>query len=89
MTILYAIVCIMAIIFMSLFIFMGIWLFVVALKAYKQLRYKNYILEKIYQSIDNTFNTNKSSEEIENLLDFDTDLDFDNEKVKGLYKKKN
>lgn len=89
MTILYAIACVMAIIFMSLFMFIGIWLFVVALKAYKQLRYKNYILEKIYQSIDNSFNTNKSPEEIENLLDFDTDLDFDSEKVKGLYKKKN
>lgn len=89
MTILYAIACVMAIIFMSLFMFIGIWLFVVALKAYKQLRYKNYILEKIYQSIDDSFNTNKSPEEIENLLDFDTDLDFDNEKVKGLYKKKN
>ena len=89
MTILYAIACVMAIIFMSLFMFIGIWLFVVALKAYKQLRYKNYILEKIYQSIDDSFNTNKSPEEIENLSDFDTDLDFDNEKVKGLYKKKN
>lgn len=42
---------IIAIIFMLTFLFIGIWLFIVALKAYKQLCYKNYILEKIYQKI--------------------------------------
>ena len=33
---------------MVLFMFIGIWLFIVALKAYHQLKYKNFILEKIY-----------------------------------------
>lgn len=42
---------IIAIIFMLTFMFIGIWLFIVALKAYNQLCYKNYILEKIYQKI--------------------------------------
>lgn len=42
---------IVSIIFMCVFMFLGIWLFVVALKAFRQQRYNNYILEKIYQKI--------------------------------------
>lgn len=38
---------IIAIIFMVTLIFIGIWSFVIANKAYNQLRYKNYLLEKI------------------------------------------
>lgn len=65
MTILYGIACVIAIIFMVVFMFIGIWLFIVALKAYKQLRYKNYILEKINQKLDvvhkSAFNNEESS----------------------------
>ena len=42
---------IVSIVFMCVFMFLGIWLFVVALKAFRHQRYRNYILEKIYQKI--------------------------------------
>ena len=42
---------IVSILFMCVFMFLGIWLFIVALKAFRQQRYRNYILEKIYQKI--------------------------------------
>lgn len=42
---------IVSIVFMCLFMFLGIWLFVIALKAFRHQRYRNYILEKIYQNI--------------------------------------
>lgn len=51
MTFLFGTTCILAILFMIVFIFIGIWLFIVALKAFRQLRYKNYILEKIYEKL--------------------------------------
>lgn len=52
---------IVGILFMLTFMFIGIWLFIVALKAYNQLCYKNYILEKIYQkiSMDNSSISNE------------------------------
>ena len=52
-------VCIIGIIFMLTFMFIGIWLFIVALKAYNQLRYKNYILEKISHNLDLLCKTNQ------------------------------
>ncbi|HEY5525209.1 MAG TPA: hypothetical protein VIK26_07735 [Clostridium sp.] len=52
MSILYDATCVVGIIFMLTFMFVGIWLFIIALKAFQQLRYKNYILEKIYQKLD-------------------------------------
>lgn len=52
-------VCIIGIIFMITFMFIGIWLFIVALKAYNQLRYKNYILEKISHNLDLLCKTNQ------------------------------
>ncbi|MDB2092597.1 MAG: hypothetical protein E6423_14810 [Clostridium sp.] len=52
MSILFGASCVVAIIFMVTFMFIGIWLFITALKAYRQLKYKNYILEKIYQKLD-------------------------------------
>lgn len=52
MSILFGATCIVGIICMATFIFIGIWLFIIALKAYNQLKYKNYILEKISQSLD-------------------------------------
>ena len=61
MSILYGATCIVGIVFMSVFIFIGIWLFIIALKAYHQLKYKNFILEKIYQKINiNKNELNKS-----------------------------
>ena len=51
--------CIIGIIFMLTFMFIGIWLFIVALKAYNQLRYKNYILEKISHNLDLLCKTNQ------------------------------
>ncbi|MGL4773193.1 MAG: hypothetical protein ACRC2K_06445 [Clostridium sp.] len=50
------------ILFMLTFMFIGIWLFIVALKAYNQLCYKNYILEKIHQRLSS--NNNKLNDEI-------------------------
>jgi len=52
MSILYDATCVVGIIFMLTFMFVGIWLFIIALKSFQQLRYKNYILEKIYQKLD-------------------------------------
>ena len=51
MSALYATTCIIGIICMAVFMFIGIWLFIVALKAFNQLKYKNYILEKINQNL--------------------------------------
>ncbi len=42
---------IISIIFMSLFIFTGIWGFVIVIKMHNQLKYRNYILEKLSQNI--------------------------------------
>lgn len=43
---------IIAILFMLVFIFIGIWLFILAIKSHRQLRYQNYILEKICQKLN-------------------------------------
>lgn len=51
MTYLFGACAIVGIIFMCVFMFLGIWLFVVALKSFRQQRYNNYILEKIYQKL--------------------------------------
>ncbi|MBY0757418.1 hypothetical protein K5V21_18495 [Clostridium sardiniense] len=52
MAFLVVLVSIIGILFMLTFMFIGIWLFIIALKAYNQLRYKNYILEKMSQKLD-------------------------------------
>lgn len=70
MSVLFAATCIIGIIFMATFIFIGIWLFIIALKSYNQLRYRNYILEKIHQCLSAI---NKK----ENFSVDDIDLDFD------------
>jgi len=76
MSILYGIACVVAIVFMIVFMIIGVWLLLVALKAYKQLRYKNYILEKINQKLGVSRKTspngeNTTSEEMDILNDFD------------------
>lgn len=88
MSVLYGITCVMGIIFMSVFVFIGIWLFIVALKAFRQLKYKNFILEKIYQKLDSLSHNNNHIENLdESSLDFfdlnevnNLDLKYDNVK---------
>ncbi|WP_244833749.1 hypothetical protein [Clostridium sp. BJN0001] len=47
MDLLISIFLIVSIVFMFIFTFLGIWIFIIGIKAYKQTRYRNYILEKI------------------------------------------
>ena len=42
---------VVAILFMLIMIFLGIWSFVIVNKAYRQIKYKNYLLEKIAHNI--------------------------------------
>ena len=78
MSILYAATCIVGIVFMVVFMFIGIWLFIVALKAYHQLKYKNFILEKIYQKIGSDKNT-VDNDVLSDTFDF-FDLEKENAK---------
>lgn len=70
MNVLYAITCIVAILFMSVGMFIGIWLFIVALKAFRQLKYKNYILEKIYQKLDKLSENSTNDQSLSDSSDF-------------------
>lgn len=42
---------VVAIVFMLIMTFLGIWAFVIANKSYRQIKYKNYLLEKIAHNI--------------------------------------
>ena len=42
---------IMSIIFMLTLMFIGIWGFILMIKMYNQLKYRNYILEKLSQNV--------------------------------------
>ena len=42
---------IISIIFMLTLMFIGIWGFVIVIKMYNQLKYRNYILEKLSQNV--------------------------------------
>lgn len=79
---------VVAILFMLIMIFLGIWSFVIANKAYRQIKYKNYLLEKIAHNISlirnkekifdnlNAMDDSVSYSEIkENLLDKDIKTD--------------
>ena len=79
---------VVAILFMLIMIFLGIWSFVIANKAYRQIKYKNYLLEKIAHNISlirnkekifdnlNAMDDSVSYSEIkENLLDKDIKAD--------------
>ena len=79
MSILYAATCIVGIVFMIIFMFIGIWLFIVALKAYHQLKYKNFILEKIYQKM----NTDKNTIDTDALSDSFDFFDLGKENAKN------
>lgn len=85
MAFLFGAACIMAMIFMAVFMFIGIWLFIVALKAFRQLKYKNYILEKIYQKLDHNYGNANSTltEDFDEFFDLekaDDSVDFSNVK---------
>lgn len=71
MAFLVVLVSIIGILFMLTFMFIGIWLFIIALKAYNQLRYKNYILEKMSQKLD-TLCINKQEYSYEDFLSDET-----------------
>lgn len=79
MNILYGAASIVGILFMLIFTFIGIWLFIVALKAFKQLKYKNYILEKIYQKLDKL--TSEKHSEISDLKDTVDFFDLNKENI--------
>lgn len=66
MTYLLGACAIVGIVFMCVFMFLGIWLFVAALKSFRQQRYNNYILEKIYQKLS----------KISDSLSSDSDNDY-------------
>ncbi|MBE6048758.1 MAG: hypothetical protein E7213_10230 [Clostridium sp.] len=77
MSVLFGATCIIGIITMIIFMFIGIWLFIIALKSYNQLRYKNYILEKINQNL--SILSEKNDFTIDNF-NFDDDSIEDAEK---------
>jgi len=58
------IVKIIAILSMLVFMFIGIWGFILLIKIFNQLRYKNYLMEKLIQNTSNLSLTNEK--EIEN-----------------------
>ncbi|MBE6051202.1 MAG: hypothetical protein E7214_11305 [Clostridium sp.] len=82
MSILLGATCIVGILFMATFMFIGIWLFIVALKAFQQMRYNNYILEKIHEKLD-VISTNTTSYSKEDLINENkssiNEFDLDNE----------
>ena len=67
---------IVAILSMFVFMFIGIWLFIIAIKSHKQLRYQNYILEKICQKLNALSNKMYFDEAIKDNTNYSTD-DFD------------
>ncbi|MGG7079234.1 hypothetical protein [Clostridium sardiniense] len=71
MAFLVVLVSVIGILFMLTFMFIGIWLFIIALKAYNQLRYKNYILEKMSQKLD-TLCINNQGYSYEDFLNDET-----------------
>ena len=46
---------IIAILSMSVFMFIGIWGFILLIKIVNQLRYKNYLMEKLIQNTSNLY----------------------------------
>ncbi|MBD7913124.1 MULTISPECIES: hypothetical protein [Clostridium] len=67
--------CIVGITFMIVFMFIGIWLFVATLKAFHHLKYKTFLLEKIYHKLDNLGNINHDSQIKSDSLNNDN-IDF-------------
>lgn len=64
---------VIAILFMLTMMFLGIWSFVIANKAYRQIKYKNYLLEKIAHNISLIRNKEKI---FDNLNDIDDSVSY-------------
>lgn len=67
--------------FMITFAIIGVWSFIIFTKSYKTKRIQNYLLEKIYQAINQlTYKNNSSLNENsdDEVMDIDTLLDDEN-----------
>ncbi|SHF10193.1 Uncharacterised protein [Clostridium fallax] len=64
---------------MLTFIFLGIWAFVIANKSYSQLKYKNYLLEKLIQNVNLISSKIENVKPIENSNKFNCNEDSDND----------
>lgn len=64
---------VIAILFMLTMMFLGIWSFVIANKAYRQIKYKNYLLEKIAHNISLIRNKDKI---FDSLYDMDDSVTY-------------
>ncbi len=53
---------IIAILSMLVFMFIGIWGFILLIKIYNQLRYKNYLMEKLIQNTSNLYLNHENKE---------------------------
>ena len=73
---------IMSIIFMLTLMFIGIWGFILMIKIYNQLKYRNYILEKLSQNV--YMLTSKIHESECSTSDTAKDNDSINEVVKNI-----
>lgn len=70
-----------SILFMIAFTIIGIWTFIIFTKYYKAKKTQNYLLEKIYQAINQfTYKNNSSLNENpdDEIIDIDTLLDEEN-----------
>ena len=76
MTILLFTTCIVGMIFMAIMSFAGIWILVTSSKVLRQMRYRNYILEKIYTKID--INSNPTILDSNNSLNLEKDITSSN-----------
>ncbi len=81
---------IVSMLFMCVIMFIGIWSFIVYLKSFRQTRYRNYILEKIYQKISKISDDLGDEENKNNYSyligeeDFDLTNDTDNDKISNV-----
>lgn len=72
---------IIGILFMLTLIFIGIWSFILANKAYSQIKYKNYLLEKISNRLailtETTYDKKNSDSDLSDLNTDDKEEIFD------------
>ncbi len=62
---------IIGIIFMVTFIFIGVWSFIILTKVYDQLKYKNYLIEKINHNLSLKNNCNSTHSTYKKTTDLD------------------
>jgi len=79
---LFATFAIVSIVFMFVFMFIGIWLFIIALKSFRQQRYNNFILEKTYQKISKISDSflQNEGDKVYSYLTGEEDFDYKDEK---------